>query len=109
MTPTHLELLRRLAINDEHTLTQVMKGQAIEPPLLDDKTSTLVKLATLVAMEAGVSSYQWAIDSAHAAGAQDTEIIDVLLAVAPLVGVARVNAAAQALAPALGYDLEIQR
>ncbi|HEX6326214.1 MAG TPA: carboxymuconolactone decarboxylase family protein [Jiangellaceae bacterium] len=106
MIPAHQELLRRLAINDERTLTRVMDGQAIEPPLLDDKTSALVKVATLVALEAGISSYQWAIDAAHAANAQDTEIIDVLLAVAPIVGVARVNAAAQALAPALGYDLE---
>ncbi|HEU4539815.1 MAG TPA: carboxymuconolactone decarboxylase family protein [Jiangellaceae bacterium] len=108
MTPAHLELLRRLAINDEHALSRVMDRQAISPPLLDDKTSALVKVATLVAMEAGVSSYQWAIDAAHAANAEDTEIIDVLLAVAPIVGVARVNAAALALAPALGYDLESQ-
>lgn len=106
MTPAHLELLRRLAINDEHALSRVMDGQAIEPPLLDDKTSALVKVATLVALEAGTSSYQWAIDAALAASAHDTEIIDVLLAVAPIVGVARVNAAALALAPALGYDLE---
>ena len=108
MKPAHLELLRRLAINDEHALSQVIDGQAIDPPLLDDKTGALVKVATLVALEAGSPSYQWAIDAAHAARAEDTEIIDVLVVVAPIVGVARVNAAALALALALGYDLEAQ-
>lgn len=105
MRPTHLELLRRLAINDEHALSQLMDGRAIDSPLLDDKTSALVNVATLVAMEAGSPSYQWAVDSAHAAGAEDAEIIDILRAVAPVVGVARLNAAAVALALAFGHDL----
>jgi alkylhydroperoxidase family enzyme len=108
MIPAHQELLRRLAINDEHALDQVMEGQAIDPPLLDDKTGALVKVATLVALEAGSSSYQWAVDAAHAASAEDTEIIDVLLEVAPIVGMARVNAAALALALALGYEIDSQ-
>lgn len=42
MTPAHLELLRRLAINDEHAVGRVMEGRAIQPFLLDDKTSALV-------------------------------------------------------------------
>jgi alkylhydroperoxidase/carboxymuconolactone decarboxylase family protein YurZ len=108
MMPTHLELLRRLAINDERALGRLMDGQAIDAPLLDDKTSALVNVATLVAMEAGSPSYQWAVDSAHAAGAEDAEIVDVLRAVAPVVGVARLNAAALSLALAFGYDLSSQ-
>lgn len=108
MIPALLELLRRLAINDEHALSRVLDGQATSSALLDDKASALVRVATLVALEADVSSYQWAIDGALAADADDAEIIDVLLAVAPIVGVARVNAAALALAAALDYDLEYQ-
>ena len=39
-------------------------------------------------------------------GASDTDIVDVLVAVAPVVGLARVAAAAPELALALGYDVE---
>jgi alkylhydroperoxidase/carboxymuconolactone decarboxylase family protein YurZ len=40
-----------------------------------------------------------------AAGASDDDIVDVLTAVAPIVGLARTTAAAPALALALGYDV----
>lgn len=106
MKPALKELLRRLALSDEHALSQVMSGEVTTPTPLDDKTSALVKVAGLVALEAGDTSYQWAVDAAHAAGAEDTEIIDVLRAIAPIVGVARVNAAAPTLATALGYEFD---
>ena len=41
-----------------------------------------------------------------AAGATDDEIADVLLAIAPVVGLARVVCAAPDVAIALGYDIE---
>jgi alkylhydroperoxidase/carboxymuconolactone decarboxylase family protein YurZ len=44
---------------------------------------------------------------ALAAGATDEEIVGVLAAVAPVVGSARVNAAAPALGRALGYEVDI--
>lgn len=100
------ELLRRLMLHDEHALNRVMSARAKAPAVLDDKTAALVKVASLVALEAGDASYQCAVDAVHAAGAEDGEIIDVLLAIAPIVGVARVNAAAPTLAMALGYDLD---
>jgi len=107
MTPAHFELLRRLALNDELALNQVMSGRRIEPPLLDEKTSALVRVAAMVALESGgPPSYQWAVDAAHASGAEDEEIVQLLLAVAPIVGVARVNAAAPNLASALGYSAD---
>lgn len=105
MVPAQLELLRRLALNDETALGQAMTGEAITSEELDVKTSTLVKLAGLVALEAGETSYQWAVAAAHAAGAEDGEIVDVLLAVASIVGTARLNVAAPRLALALGHDI----
>ena len=42
----------------------------------------------------------------QAQGATEEEIIDVLLAVAPVVGLARLTSAAPELALALGYDVD---
>ena len=41
-------------------------------------------------------------------GAEDDEIVDVLVTVAAVVGSARVVAAAPRLALAIGYDIEIE-
>ena len=105
MTPAHMELLRRLALNDERALSEVMSGPA-EQCLLDDKTSALVRVAGTLASQATAPSFRWAVDGAHAAGAEDDEIVEVFLAIAPIVGAARVNAAAPSLAGALGYELD---
>jgi len=100
------ELLRRLTLSDEHVLHQLMCEQKVERALLDEKTAALVRLAALVATEAKVASYQWAVDAALAAGADDVEIVDILPVVAPVVGLSRVNAAARALSTALGFQLD---
>ena len=43
---------------------------------------------------------------AVAAGASEDEIADVLLAVAPVIGLGRIAAAAPKMATALGYDID---
>lgn len=96
------ELLRRLTLSDEHVLHQLICEQSVGRRMLDEKSSALVRLAGLVAMDGNVSSFQWAVDSALAAGADEAEIVDILLAVAPVVGLSRVSAAARALSTALG-------
>ena len=48
----------------------------------------------------------WPVDRAIEAGATESEIVGVLIAVAPAVGVARVVSTAPRLATAIGYDLE---
>jgi alkylhydroperoxidase/carboxymuconolactone decarboxylase family protein YurZ len=82
-----------------------MSGHAGALARLDDKTSALVIVAGLMCLAAGETSLQAAVDTAHAAGAEDAEIIDVLRTVAPLVGTSRVHATAPRLALALGYEL----
>jgi alkylhydroperoxidase/carboxymuconolactone decarboxylase family protein YurZ len=73
---------------------------------LDKRTAALACLATLVAMQAGPSSYQRCVDRALAAGASVDDVIDTLKVVAPSVGLARVVSAAPGLALALGYDID---
>jgi 4-carboxymuconolactone decarboxylase len=102
------ELLRRLALNDvdtlEATLGTILEHQATST--LDAKTHALARVAALVAAESAVTSYLWAVESAIEAGASEDEIVDVLSAIAPIVGLARLTAAAPQLALALGYDIE---
>jgi hypothetical protein len=51
-------------------------------------------------------SYQAIVETAHATGATFDEIVGCLIAVAPVVGLARVVSAAPELALALGYDVD---
>jgi alkylhydroperoxidase/carboxymuconolactone decarboxylase family protein YurZ len=102
------ELLRRLALNDVGTLETTL-GTILEHPetsALDAKTHALTRVAALVAAESAVTSYLWAVQSAMAAGASEDDIIDVLTAIAPIIGLARLSAAAPQLALALGHDID---
>jgi alkylhydroperoxidase/carboxymuconolactone decarboxylase family protein YurZ len=104
----HEELLRRLALNDVGTL-ETMLGTMLEHPetcALEAKTYALARVAALVAAESAVTSYLWAVQSAMAAGASEDEIVDVLTAIAPIIGLARLSAAAPQLALALGHDID---
>jgi alkylhydroperoxidase/carboxymuconolactone decarboxylase family protein YurZ len=85
-------LLRRLTLNDEPALADVMAGRVPgESGLIDDKTRSLVRIAGLVALDANTPSLQAAVDNAFAAGAEDEEILEVILAVAPIVGSSRIS------------------
>lgn len=107
MKREHEDLLRRLALNDERVLESVL-GTALpdhEPSGLDAKTLALVRLAGLVAVDSAPASYQWIVAAALAAGATDGEVVGVLMALVPIVGAVRVNAAAPEVALAIGCDL----
>jgi 4-carboxymuconolactone decarboxylase len=108
MTSAAEDLLRRLALNDEQAVGTALGTSvaAARPSHLDARTAALVRVAALVASESSLSSYQWAVDGALAAGATDDDIVDVVTTVAPVVGLARAASAAPSLALALGYDVE---
>jgi 4-carboxymuconolactone decarboxylase len=105
--PAVEELLRRLALNDECAVEEAL-GTTVGTATaqLDAKTLALAAVAALIAAESATASYQWAVDRALAAGASDDDIVDVLLNVAPIVGLARVASAAPQLGLALGYDVD---
>jgi alkylhydroperoxidase/carboxymuconolactone decarboxylase family protein YurZ len=102
------DLLRRFALNDEVALDAVVGGGLAdaESTELGMRTRALVRLAAIVAAAAAPTTYQWAVHVALAAGATEEEIVAVLATVAPVVGSARVNAAAPALGRALGYEVD---
>ena len=108
MSPELEDLLRRLSLCDEGAADAALRAPigGAATTSLDAPTFALARVAALIATEAALSSYQWAVDSALAAGASERDIVDVLVAVGPVVGLARVASAAPELALALGYDVE---
>jgi alkylhydroperoxidase/carboxymuconolactone decarboxylase family protein YurZ len=108
------ELLRRLAVNDDSSVRTVL---VLRPELaaggtpfgvaLSPRIRTLVRLAALVALDASTASLRWAVELASCAGAGDDEIVAVLAAVAPEVGLPVVVSAAPRLALAIGQDIEV--
>lgn len=102
------KLLRRLALNDENCLDMVLSsgsGPSDEAALLP-KVDLLVRLGALLAVGAATASLRRTVELALEAGASEAEIVGVLVAVAPTVGLARVVATAPKLASAIGYTTE---
>jgi alkylhydroperoxidase/carboxymuconolactone decarboxylase family protein YurZ len=100
-------LLRLLALNDEQSVERVLaaeSGGVLSP--LSTKVDLLVRLGALLALGAATTSLRATVQRAIEAGATETEIAEVLVAVAPAVGVARVVSSAPRLALALGYELD---
>ncbi len=89
MTPEHEELMRRLTLNDERVLSDVMSGTPTVLSLLDDRCTSLLQLAGLIATLGDATSFRTLVDAARAAGADPAEILGVAAAVAPIVGSAR--------------------
>jgi 4-carboxymuconolactone decarboxylase len=110
------QLLRGLAAGDERLLRSVV---AVSPPTngspemtrggeLSAETRALIHVAALLAAGACTTSLRWAVELASRCGAEDDEIVEVLVTTAAIVGTARVVAAAPRLALAIGYDIEIE-
>lgn len=101
-------LLRRLAFNDEELVALVLSGrpEVVSTAVLPPRVDLLVRLGALLAVGAATSSLRATVDGALGAGATESEIVGVLIAVAPAIGLARVVSAAPRLALAIGYDIE---
>ncbi|HST17441.1 MAG TPA: hypothetical protein VLK36_07210 [Gaiellaceae bacterium] len=103
----HEGILCRLSIRDHSYVDSLLTDHAanLSASQLDAKTHALVQVAALVASDAAPPSYLEAIDWARSYDASDDEIVGVLIASLPAVGVTRVVAAAPKLGLALGYDV----
>jgi 4-carboxymuconolactone decarboxylase len=108
MPRAHEETLRRLAIGDRALFDEILGTErSLEPgTALDRKVTALVRLGALVALGADCPSYQRQVAAGLAAGATLEEIVNVLVAVAPEAGSARVVSAAPRLALAIGFDVD---
>jgi len=102
------DTLRRLAIVDEGF---VMSEAGLRLGLagtmsLDSKIAALAQLAAAVANGSPAACLVWSTGVALTAGANEDEIADVLLAIAPVTGLGRIVSAAPEVAIALGYDTQ---
>ena len=101
------ETLRRLAMIDEG-FVEDEAGLGLDPAptsALDPKTAALLQVAVSVAIGSSAVCLEWSAGRALAAGASEDEIADVLLAIAPVIGLGRIVCAAPDVATALGYDI----
>ena len=73
---------------------------------LDARTFALVKVATLIALDAPPASYAWQIANAVEEGVTAEDFIGVLRALAPQVGGPRVIAAAPEIMLAMGLAID---
>jgi 4-carboxymuconolactone decarboxylase len=73
---------------------------------LDARTFALVKVATLIALDAPPASYAWQIANALEEGATAEDFLGVLKAVAPQVGGPKVIAAAPEIMLAMGLAID---
>jgi alkylhydroperoxidase/carboxymuconolactone decarboxylase family protein YurZ len=76
---------------------------------LDPRSFSLVKIAALVAIDAPPASFLWQVGAALDAGAKPRDILGVLTAIAPQVGMPRVVAAAPEIMLALDLELPDDR
>jgi alkylhydroperoxidase/carboxymuconolactone decarboxylase family protein YurZ len=97
--------LRCLTIHDTRFLENIGSAGA-EHKTLDPKSLALARLAGLIVVGGAVPSFGALVDAAVGAGASASEIVDVLVGLIPVVGVACVVAAAPKIALALGHDIE---
>lgn len=105
MTPDQVQLLRRLALNESSAVHSVMGGELTHEINLDPRTTALVRIAILLGVDSDPATFMWAVELASAAGVDHADIFDMLVAAAPIIGLARLTATLPHLMEAL--DLEI--
>jgi 4-carboxymuconolactone decarboxylase len=97
---SYTDRLRRFALNDANLEAEL----AIQSSTLEPRAVALVRLAALVAIGGAEPTYGSEVDDAVSMGVTTAEIVDVLAAVTPIVGLPVAVSAASKVALALGLD-----
>lgn len=84
-----------------------MTADSLEASDLDPESLMLVRIAALVAVDAPPASYLLNLGVASEMGIGVEDVQDVLMAIAPIVGTARVASATGNIVRALGFAIEI--
>jgi alkylhydroperoxidase/carboxymuconolactone decarboxylase family protein YurZ len=106
LSPSQAAMYRRLTLGDQALLRSVFSGADGMAYALDERTSSLVRLAALVVVDADTPAYQCEIRDALGTGASVEQITAVLFVIARIAGSAVVMSAAPRIALALGYDVD---
>ena len=99
--------LAELALGDPELLGESLelRAELQRRSGLDPRSFALVKIAALMALDAPPASYLWQVGTALDAGVTPEDLIGVLGAIAPQIGLPKVVAAAPELMLALGLSL----
>jgi len=99
--------LRRLALREDRYIESLLADDDLNTTVskIAPCSHALVRVGALIAMNATPPSYMSAVAAADEAGVTRDELVGTLIAVLPVVGVARVVSAAPNLGLALGYDV----
>ena len=102
------ETLRKLAVRDDRFVDSILSAEVEHAPTpgLGPRAAAMVRFSALITLDAPVPVYQWAVDEALLAGVTVDELVGVLMALMPTIGVPRVSSAAPKIGLALGYDIE---
>ncbi len=100
--------LTKLALNDDDLISSLTASDEanLATSGLDPPAQALVRIGALLASDAASASYAAVVRLAERAGVSAQEIVGVLVAVAPYIGIARTVSAAPELALALGFDVD---
>lgn len=107
------EAFRRMTIGDAAAIARLgqrphEEPDAAERPPLPATVIAMIRVASLVALDAPYATYRNEVAAALKAGLDLDDLLAVLLAVADQTGSARVVAAAPLIATAAGYDIEAE-
>ena len=84
-----------------------MTAESIAASGLDPETLMLVRIAALAAVDAPPVSYMLNLEAASSVGVDAEQVRDVLAAIAPIVGTARVASATGSIVKALAIEIAI--
>jgi alkylhydroperoxidase/carboxymuconolactone decarboxylase family protein YurZ len=104
---TH-QTLSGLSAGDVDVLEKVVGLRELNREVsgLDPRTFALVKIASLIALDAPPASYAWQVANALEDGVTPEDILGVLRAIAPQVGGPKVVAAAPEIMLAIGLPVD---
>jgi alkylhydroperoxidase/carboxymuconolactone decarboxylase family protein YurZ len=85
-----------------------MTAESVLASSLDEHTLMMVRIAALVAVDAPAFSYRMNLDAGAESGIGAEELRGLLIAVAPIVGTARVMSATDKIAEVLEVEIERQ-
>lgn len=102
------DVLRALSTGDPSAIQSLMHVQMenMADSGLDPRAHSLARLGALIALDAPPASFAWQIGIALDSGVTPEEILGVMVAVAPSVGMAKIVATAPEIALALGITIE---
>lgn len=107
-TKKHDDVLKGLSLQDSGIIESALAMQLnnIEQSGLDPKTHAMVRIAALISVDAAPAPFMWQIGVALESGVTPDEILGIMVALAPTIGMAKIVATAPEIALALGVELD---